>query len=557
MMHSPRKLSIFTLPLLSLTSMGVQGAIAQSFPSTSDILESTTSLSPQQNVSFDTDKSQSLPSVSAETEKGRGKRSQEKDFQSLKIAPFNPVFLQENQDKFNQNAQSLGGKLQVSNAQGLSSAEFEGSSVAEVIIRFVNKQGLSVDKNGKPIKNRVPEDFVRRELKLKTGDRYQGAIVRRDIQQLYQLGLFDNVTVSLEQNGIDVNVIYNIQEASASSIGLGGGYNEDIGVYVSLKYTNRTIGTLPQRFSVFFEPSARDFLFDLQFISPYTAANDSLGYFANIFRKRKESEIFDQNIKLPKGQDVREIRWGGNIGFNRPIGDWQGILALNYTNISTRDGNLQIQKVDAMGNPLTWSGKGIDELYTVSLTGILDRRNNPFNPTSGYILSLTTKQSIPIGQGQIFMNQLWGNYIQYVPITWLTKKDPYALPEMFAFLLQGGTVIGDLPPEEGFVLGGSTSVRGYGGGRIGTGRSYVLASGEYRFPLWRDIGGVFFIDFESDLGSGNSVLGKPAIVRNKPGTGFGVGVGTRVRSPFGLIRLDVGVSNEGSVQFILGTNQYF
>jgi outer membrane protein assembly factor BamA len=225
MMHSPTRLSIFTLPLFSLTLMGVQGAIAQSLPSTSDILESTTNLLSQQNVSSNTDKSESLPSVSAETENGRGTRAEVKDFQSLKIAPFNPVFLQDNQDKFNQNAQSLGGKLQVSNAQGLSSPEFEGSSVAEVIIRFVNKQGLSVDKNGKPMKNRVPEDFVRRELKLKTGDRYQGAIVRLDIQQLYQLGLFDNVTVSLEQNGIDVNVIYNIQEASASSIGLGGGYN--------------------------------------------------------------------------------------------------------------------------------------------------------------------------------------------------------------------------------------------------------------------------------------------------------------------------------------------
>ncbi|MGL4377555.1 MAG: POTRA domain-containing protein, partial [Microcoleaceae cyanobacterium] len=274
MMHSPRKLSIFTLPLFSLTLMGVQGAIAQSRPSASDILQSTINPSSPQNVSSKTDKSESVQSVSAETEKGRGKRAEVKDFQSIKIAPFNPVFLQDNQENFHQNAQSLGGKLQVSNAQGLSSPEFEGSSVAEVIIRFVNKQGSSVDKNGKPIKNRVPEDFVRRELKLKTGDRYQSAIVRRDIQQLYQLGLFDNVTVSLEQNGIDVNVIYNIQEASASSIGLGAGYNEDLGVYVSLKYTNRTVGSLPQRFSVFVEPSARDFIFDLQFISPYTAAND-------------------------------------------------------------------------------------------------------------------------------------------------------------------------------------------------------------------------------------------------------------------------------------------
>jgi outer membrane protein insertion porin family len=114
-----------------------------------------------------------------------------------------------------------------------------------------------------------------------------------------------------------------------------------------------------------------------------------------------------------------------------------------------------------------------------------------------------------------------------------------------------------LPPTEAFRLGGRNSVRGYDSGDIGSGRSYFLASGEYRFPVGRDVGGVIFVDFASDLGTGDSVLGKPAVVRDKPGTGAGVGVGVRVRSRFGLIRLDMGVSDSGDLKFVLGTKQRF
>ena len=100
-------------------------------------------------------------------------------------------------------------------------------------------------------------------------------------------------------------------------------------------------------------------------------------------------------------------------------------------------------------------------------------------------------------------------------------------------------------------------MRGYDGGEIGSGRSYFLASGEYRFPVGRDVGGVIFVDFASDLGTGDSVLGKPAVVRDKPGTGVGAGVGVRVRSPFGLIRLDMGVSDGDECSASLISNPRF
>ncbi|MEG5163428.1 BamA/TamA family outer membrane protein [Microcoleus sp. AT3-A2] len=480
------------------------------------------------------------------------KSSHNKDFTSLLKTPATIATQAEIPEAVNSNARQLGGTLQISQA-----GNAEGVYVAEVKIRFVNSRGEAVDRKGNPVEGRISEDFIRGELKLKAGDNYSREVVRSDLQQLQQLGLFDKVTVSIEEVGTDVNVIYNVQERSARSFSVSASLSDDVGVAVPLSYTDRTFGTTPQRLAVDLQPSLRGIQYDVQFVSPYVAAEDRLGYSVRAFGDRRISEIFNKDIDLPNGNRVREIRVGGNLRFTRPLGDWQSTLGLNYTNISTRDRNLNIARRDELGNPLTFSGSGVDELYTVSFGAMLDRRDNPFNPTSGSILSLSTEQSIPLGRGNIVSNRLLANYIQYVPVTLLGISESEALPEMLAFNLQGGTVIGDLPPTEAFRLGGRNSVRGYDSGDIGSGRSYFLASGEYRFPVGQDVGGVIFVDFASDLGTGDSVLGKPAVVRDKPGTGAGVGVGVRVRSSFGLIRLDMAVSDSGDLKFILGTKQRF
>ena len=480
------------------------------------------------------------------------KSSDHNDVTSLLKTPATLAAKAEIPEAVNSNARQRRGTLQISQA-----GNAEGVYVAEVKIRFVNSRGEAVDKKGNPVEGRISEDFIRGELKLKPGDNYSQSAVRSDLQQLQQLGLFDKVTVSIEEVGTDINVIYNVQERAARSFGVSASLSDDIGVAVPLSYTDRTFARNPQRMEVELQPSLRGIQYDVEFVSPYVAAPDRLGYSVRAFGDRRISEIFNQDIDLPNGDRVREIRRGGNLRFTRPLGDWQSTLGLNYTNISTRDRNLNIARRDELGNPLTFSGSGVDELYTVSFNLMLDRRDNPFNPTSGSILSLSTEQSIPLGRGNIVSNRLLANYIQYVPVTLLGLWESEALPEMLAFNLQAGTVIGDLSPTEAFRLGGRNSVRTYDSGDIGTGRSYFLASGEYRFPVGRDVGGVIFVDFESDLGTGESVLGKPASVRDKPGTGAGVGVGVRVRSSLGLIRLDVGVSDSGDIKFILGTKQRF
>lgn len=438
--------------------------------------------------------------------------------------------------------------------EGILSLNVAEGVVNEIKFRFVNEERKPVDDKGKPVKGRTETKFLQQQIKLKPGQTYQESLVKEDLQKLYKTGLFQNVNVAFEGDATKLDVIYELKEIGARSINLGGNYSADQGIVGTLNYRDQNVGGVNDIFGVNLEVGARDFQFDSKFTSPYRETNpDSFGYSVNAFRKRGLSEILDGDVKLANGDRVREGRVGGSFSFQRPIDGWDTSLGLNYTRVSLRDHDGHVTPNDAKGNPLSFSGTGIDDLTTVSLTAIKDKRDNPLNPTQGSVLKLSTEQSIPIGEGNISMNRIKANYSQFTPVKLFDSKKP----QVFALNLQAGTVLGDLPPYESFSLGGPNSVRGYDAGDVGSGRSYVLASAEYRFPIIQALGGVFFADFGSDLGSGDTVSGNPAGVRGKPGTGLGYGAGVRFDSPLGLIRADLGLNDQGESRVHFGIGQRF
>jgi outer membrane protein insertion porin family len=100
-------------------------------------------------------------------------------------------------------------------------------------------------------------------------------------------------------------------------------------------------------------------------------------------------------------------------------------------------------------------------------------------------------------------------------------------------------------------------VRGYEEGDVGSGRSYLQATAEYRFPLFSLLGGSLFADYGTDLGTGRSVPGDPAGSRLKPGNGFGYGAGVRINTPFSPIRLDYARNNLGEERIQFGFGDRF
>ncbi|MEW5859142.1 MAG: BamA/TamA family outer membrane protein [Cyanobacteriota bacterium] len=446
-----------------------------------------------------------------------------------------------------------------SNREGVqTAAEVASRIVQDVQIRFVNNKGESVDDQNRPIPSRTKKDFIIGELKLKPGEVFREDLLQEDLQRLRRLESFDDVNVVVEEAADGVNIIYDIKENRFPSITLGGGNSGDIGLYGSVSYRDANINGVNDRLAAKLQVSGKDVQFNTEFTSPYRAGEPNrLGYSVRAFRNRDYSRTFTDEIELPNGDSTREGRFGGGVAVLRSFNGWDGSLGLNYTRISTRDADFNIARVDELGNPLSVSKTGIDDLVTVSFGVARDRRDRRSNPTQGSLLTLTTEQSIPIGLGSILSNRVRANYIQYVPVSWIGKGRETENPEMVAFNLQTGTILGEFPPTEAFNLGGFNSVRGYGSGKVASGRSYALASIEYRFPILQWLGGVVFADYGSDLGSGDTVLGQPALLRGKPGSGFGYGLGLRVKSPIGLIRSDLGISDRGEVRLEVTTGQRF
>ncbi len=136
---------------------------------------------------------------------------------------------------------------------------------------------------------------------------------------------------------------------------------------------------------------------------------------------------------------------------------------------------------------------------------------------------------------------------------------------VLATRLQFGTIIGSsiagTPPDLLFLSGGSGTVRGQsyqslsiltGTARTG-GRSFIGLSGETRFPVTRNLGGVLFYDV--------GYIGRNSFPDDTGDWHSGAGLGVRYKTAFGPIRFDVAVPVSGpdtsGFEFYIGIGQAF
>lgn len=436
--------------------------------------------------------------------------------------------------------------------------------VEDIDIRYINE-------DGEPTKGKTKEFVIKREMRTEPGLPLNRNKLQTDLQRVFGLGLFEDVKVALEpgQDPRKVVVNLNVQERSTASFSAGAGFSSRSGFFGTGSFTQSNFRGRNQTLNIQAQAGTREFLFDAGFSDPWIEGDPNhSSYSINIFNRLTLPLVFDEgpiDINLPNGDTPRVNRLGISGVFNRPFTTdldnlrqaWTGSIGLRYQRISIRDSDFSISPVDELGNALSFSGSGEDDLFTVQLGIGRDLRDDPSDPTKGYALRFGLEQSAPIGSGSILMTRLRGSFSYFFPIKLTNFTEG---PQALAFNVQAGTILGDLPPYEAFSLGGSSSVRGYGEGDLGSGRSFMQATAEYRFPLINFLGGVgavLFFDVGSNLGTQSNVPGRPGIVRGKPGVGFGYGIGVRVKTPIGPVRLDYGINDDGDNQFHFGFGQRF
>ena len=464
--------------------------------------------------------------------------------------------------------------------------------LAEGIIEDI--QVRYFDEDDEPIDGKTKEYIVKREVELQSGDVFKRDTARRDLQRVFGLGIFEDARFSFSPGKDPSKVVVNVDvvEGSSGSISAGAGFSSSSGLFGTVSYQQKNFGGNNQTLGTDISIGDDSLLFDVNFTDPWIGGSKSrTSYTVNAFRRRSISLVYngDNDIETNDGDDSpRIIRTGGGITFGRPIPsdpfkprEWSLSTGLQYQRVEVRnsdgdisplssnvqvardengeiieneDGDRLETRVPGSEELLAASDDGTDDLVVLRFGANRDRRNNPLQPTKGSVLRLGTEQTIPVGSGSILFNRLRGNYSQYFPLNIIRFNDG---PETLAFNIQAGTILGDVPPYESFILGGSNSVRGYGDGEVGSGRSYFQATAEYRFPIFKIIGGALFFDYGSTLGSDDAVPGTPSTRRGLPGDGYGYGLGVRVQSPLGPIRVDYAINNDGGDEIQFGIGEKF
>ncbi len=434
-------------------------------------------------------------------------------------------------------------------------------------VRFFNGEDEEV-------KGKTREFIVTREMELSPGDVFNRKTAQQDLQRIFGLGIFEDAKLSFSPGENPSEVIMNVDivETNTGSLAAGAGISSSSGLFGTVSYQQKNLGGNNQTISTEIQLGQRELLFDASFTDPWIGGDPyRTSYTVNVFRRRSISLVYDGNdttsITTAENNDnPRVIRTGGGISFSRPVAPtpfdratWFLTAGFQYQHVEIEDaeGNIAPRSGEEFGSQkLAFSDDGIDDLFILRFSATQDTRDNALRPTSGSLLVLGTDQTIPLGSGSILYNRVRGSYSYYIPVDFI-NFDFSEGPETFAFNFQAGTVLGDLPPYEAFVIGGSTSVRGYGEGDLGNGRSYFQATAEYRFPIVSFVGGALFIDYGTNLGSEGAVIGKPAIVRDLSGSGYGYGLGIRVQSPVGPIRIDYAINDQGDNRLHFGIGEKF
>ena len=451
--------------------------------------------------------------------------------------------------------------------------------ISEGLIEKIQVRYFNVEQE--PVKGKTREFIITREMRLKAGDIFNRNTAQQDLQRVFGLGLFEDVRLSFSPGSDPREVIVNVDvvEGNTGSLAAGGGISSNAGLFGTVSYQQRNFGGNNQTLGAEVQLGEREFLFDLNFSDPWIAKdNFRTSYTVNVFRRQSISLVYDgenSSIRTLNDNDSpRIVRTGGGITFVRPLAPdvftkpkWVVSLGFNYQQVQVQNANGDISPLSAPLNgfgsqQLAFSSSGIDDILSLNIGAIRDFRDNPLQPTSGSFLRLGLEQTIPVGSGSIFGTRVRGSYSYFIPVRFINsfnlfETDIFKGQQSLAFNVQAGTVLGDLPPYDAFIVGGSNSVRGYAEGEVGSGRSYFQATAEYRFPIVAIIGGALFVDFGTTIGSQGDVPGQPGIVRGLPGTGLGYGLGVRVQSPVGQIRVDYGFNVDGGSRLHFGIGERF
>jgi outer membrane protein insertion porin family len=186
-----------------------------------------------------------------------------------------------------------------------------------------------------------------------------------------------------------------------------------------------------------------------------------------------------------------------------------------------------------------------------------DTRDVPLDPAMGGYQSVGfsvghANLTPPSAPDPSINNAVFGNHSfakasfeerQFFSLTGKRKK-PTDTKTVLATRFLLGASMGTEPFFEQYFVGGAETLRGYREDRY-WGKYMFLSSIELRQPMGKSLTGVLFTDFGDAWGGPYANVNISGFHQSGLTPHASVGVGIRVRTPLGPIRLDYGIGSEG------------
>ena len=374
---------------------------------------------------------------------------------------------------------------------------------------------------------------IRRYIRTKVGEAYNDRKVARDVAKLTSLGWFETVRRDAEvgtEPGKVIVVITVVEKRRTGMVSVGGGYSSVQGLVGFVDLTKSNLTGNGQAVTIRGEFGGRT-SYEFGYQHPWVMTPEtrlSLGIYDRLILR--EAFITD-DLGERRSILYDERRNGVNFTLGRPISDATTVfVGMRADDVSIS--GLTGEEEDFLTGPAFEPRK----VRSITLAAVNDTRRDLYNPRTGSYQRFSAEFA-----GLILGGTEFNKYV-------LDARRFFGIGEKSALAMRllVGLVSGDAPYLEQFLVGGSETLRGYRTDRFVGTRMGILNT-EYRMPIGENLLGVLFVDVGDAWGgpvASDPVFGD--VVHDSFTAAIGYGVGVRVKTPIGPLRLDLGFSEEGT-----------
>jgi outer membrane protein insertion porin family len=412
-------------------------------------------------------------------------------------------------------------------------------SIAENQVTYVDKVKVKGNVKTKDI-------VIRRELRIRPGDKFDGEKLRRSKEKLKNLGFFEEVNYDTEDTQVadKKDLVVEVKESKTGAFSFGGGYStvDALVGFIEVEQKNFDWKNWP-----YFTGDGQDLKFrasfgsisdgfDLSFTEPWVFDYPvSFGFDAY-----KQSHDRDEDAGYGYSQKVI----GGDLRLGRELSDYWKIGA------TLKRDEITISDVPSTASPDLLKEVGKNTISSITPGVSFDSRDNAFDTRKGDLLSASFQYAGSWLGGTKDFWKFYGRGSHYIPLPWNSALEF----KLRVGLAEPTSDTNYIPIYERFFAGGSSTIRGYEERMAGPvdlntkeplgGDAMIVGNIEYTYPLFDflkvagffDIGNVW--DKIGDIGASNNYY--QGII-NTGGLKKSFGLGLRMKTPFGPISVDYGI----------------